>query len=261
MASSIIGGLLSKGVSAAQITAADPYAPSREKLKTNFEIHTTDDNIAALETADVIILAVKPQTLKSVCEDLAPALVGNPLIVSIAAGITIDSLEQWLGSNYSIVRCMPNTPALVQCGATGLFANQHCSESQKHLAEDILLAVGIIEWLDQETQIDTVTAVSGSGPAYYFLFMEAMIEAAVDMGLERDTATRLTLQTALGAAELAQQDNASVAELRQRVTSPKGTTEKAVLSFETDGIRQLVARAMQACEDRSIELSQELDNN
>lgn len=258
MASSIIGGLISKGFAANSITATDLYQPSLDTLSAEFGINTSDDNGLVAQQSDVIVLAIKPQVMEQVCRDLSSHLAHKPMIVSIAAGIDIASLNSWLGNDLAIVRCMPNTPALVQTGASGLFANARTSAEQKMLANDILEAVGVVQWLEREALIDPVTAVSGSGPAYYFLFMEAMIEAGIAQGLSRENATELTLQTALGAAKLAQSSDVDVAELRRRVTSPNGTTEQAVLSFEQQGIRDMVATAMQACSDRSIEMAKEL---
>ena len=185
----------------------------------------------------------------------------DTVVISIAAGITTGSLQSWLGGHGAIVRCMPNTPALVQTGASGLFASQQVSEAQRNQAEAILSAVGIVTWLDSEALIDPVTAVSGSGPAYFFMMMEAMIEAGVEQGLSLEEASQLTIQTALGAAKLAQSSDVDVAELRRRVTSPNGTTEQAVKAFEAGGLKDLVAAAMTACRDRSIELAAELDKN
>ncbi|GAA5315083.1 MAG: pyrroline-5-carboxylate reductase [Candidatus Pelagadaptatus aseana] len=258
MASSIIGGLINKGYAASQISASDPFEESRNKLHQQFGIATHEHNAEAVAGCDVIILSVKPQVLEQVCTALQPHLTHQPLIISIAAGIDMRSLDQWLGNNLAIVRCMPNTPALVQTGASGLYANANTSSEQRALANDILEAVGIVQWLDSEALIDPVTAVSGSGPAYYFLMMEAMIEAGVAQGLTREAATELTLQTALGAAKLAQSSDVDVAELRRRVTSPNGTTEQAILSFEADGLRDTVAKAMQKCSDRSVEMAKEL---
>jgi pyrroline-5-carboxylate reductase len=258
MASSIIGGLINKGYAASQINASDPFEESRNKLQQQFGIATFEDNAEAVAGSDVIILSVKPQVLEQVCTALRPQLSNKPLIISIAAGIDMRSLDQWLANDLAIVRCMPNTPALVQTGASGLYANDRTSDKQRTIANDILEAVGIVQWLDSEDLIDPVTAVSGSGPAYYFLMMEAMIDAGIAQGLTREAATELTLQTALGAAKLAQSSDVDVAELRRRVTSPNGTTEQAILSFEADGLRDTVAKAMQKCSDRSVEMSKEL---
>ncbi len=258
MASSIIGGLVNKGYPAGAITATDPYQPSLDRLAETLSIHTTQDNNAAAKSADVIVLAIKPQVMQTVCEAISPALAHQPLVISIAAGIDMHSLDQWLKNDLALVRCMPNTPALVQTGATGLFANARTHDTQKQLAESILQAVGIVQWTPTEALIDAVTAVSGSGPAYYFLMMEAMIDAGVAQGLSRESATELTLQTALGAAKLAQSSDVDVVELRRQVSSPNGTTEQAIQSFENSGLRATVATAMQVCADRSREMADEL---
>ena len=257
MAASIIGGLASKGYPANLITATDPVQGSLDRLQQQYAINSQADNGVAVADADVVVLAVKPQVLKPVAEALKAHLKPGSLIISIAAGINITSISRWLGE-VAIVRCMPNTPALVLTGASGLYANGHTTAAQRACAEEILSAVGIVQWLDSESLLDPVTAVSGSGPAYFFLMMEAMIDAGVAQGLSREAATELTLQTALGAAKLAQGSDVDVVELRRRVTSPKGTTEQAILSFERDGLRDIVSRAMQACTDRSIELADEL---
>ncbi len=258
MASSIIGGLVNKGYPAQRITATDPYQPSLDKLSEQLAIQTSSDNGAAARSAEVIVLAVKPQVMEQVCAELKDHLAHQPLIISIAAGIDIFSLDSWLGNDLAIVRCMPNTPSLVQTGASGLYANARTSEPQKATAHAIMEAVGIVQWTATEALIDSVIAVSGSGPAYFFLFMEAMIEAGIAQGLSRENATELTLQTALGAARLAQDSDVDVVELRRRVSSPNGTTERAIASFEQDDLRQIVARAMQVCADRSREMAKEL---
>jgi pyrroline-5-carboxylate reductase len=193
--------------------------------------------------------------LKQVATELSVALAHKPLIISLAAGITTESLQRWLNGNFSIVRAMPNTPSQVLLGATGLFANTNVTTEEKKIVDEILSAVGIVNWVEQESLINTVTAVSGSGPAYYFLFMEAMIDAAVAQGLSREAAKQLTLQTALGAATLASQSDLDVSELRRRVTSPKGTTEQAILSFEKDHLNEIVKKAMRSCANRAEELS------
>jgi pyrroline-5-carboxylate reductase len=222
-------------------------------------VRTTSDNIAAVAAADVVVLAVKPQAMKQVLQPLATTLQQRqPLIISIAAGIEIASIARWLGGDLPIVRCMPNTPALVQLGATGLFANAQVSSEQKKLADSILRAVGIALWVDSEAQLDAVTAVSGSGPAYFFLVMEAMRDAGEKLGLARDAAAQLTMQTALGAARMALDSDVDVAELRRRVTSPNGTTERAIASFENDKLRDLFERALSACDARSRELAKDL---
>ena len=256
MAKAIIGGLLAEGFSAGHISASGPRQETLDKVAAEFGIATSTDNLATAAAADVVILAVKPQVLKEVALALRPALGHRPLLISVAAGITTASLGRWLGEEQAIVRCMPNTPSQLRAGASGLFANARVSEAQKAMANRILGAVGVVQWLDQEPLLNAVTAVSGSGPAYFFLMMEAMIDAGVKLGLSRDCATELTLQTALGAAMLARESDYDVAELRRRVTSPKGTTEQAILSFERDDLRASVERAMGACSQRAQELSE-----
>ncbi len=258
MAGSIIGGLISNGYDPDHIIASDPGQETLQSLKERFGIKAaTDNNMAVLE-ADVVILAVKPQVMKTVVTALAPSLqAAKPMLVSIAAGITIDSLDNWSGGNLPIIRCMPNTPALVGCGASGLYANPKVSEAQKTLAETIMNAVGISRWLDSESAIDAVTALSGSGPAYFFLLMESMIDAGKQLGLSPDTASALTLQTALGAARMVMEGDVDAAEQRRRVTSPGGTTEQALNTFEQGEFRALVQSALDAAEQRSQELAKQ----
>jgi len=259
MASALIGGLVAKGFDAKQIWASDPFAESLKKLADATGINAADNNHCAIATADVIVLAIKPQVVKAVAAQLATALVDKtPLIISIAAGINMQSLQTWLGKHLPIVRCMPNTPALVQLGATGLFANQQVTTAQKKLTNDIMDAVGISLWLENEAQIDAVTALSGSGPAYFFLFIEALQAAGLSLGLDAHTANQLTLQTALGAAKMAVSSDVDAAELRRRVTSPGGTTERAIGIFEQGDLRALVSKALAAAAARSVELAQEL---
>lgn len=256
MAKAIIGGLLAEGFKRINIVASGPRQETLDRVAAEYGINVTTDNQAAANTADVVVLAVKPQMLKEVCQGLADSLAHKPLIISLAAGITTESMASWLGGDQAIVRCMPNTPSQLRVGASGLFANAHVSAAQKSTANTILGAVGIVQWVDDEALINPVTAVSGSGPAYFFLVMEAMIDAGVELGLSRESATELTLQTALGAAILAKQSAEDVAVLRRRVTSPKGTTEQAINSFENDQIRAMFSRAMTACSNRAVELSE-----
>lgn len=259
MASSIIGGLVNKGYPARSIIASDPHELTLDRLKTVAPVRTTTDNGKAIAEAEVVILAVKPQVMKDVLLPIAATLRANrPLIISIAAGIEIRSLETWLGAQLPIVRCMPNTPALVQAGATALFANAAVNEAQRAQADTILRAVGIALWVSSEADIDAVTAVSGSGPAYFFLVMEAMQAAGEKLGLASDEARQLTLQTALGAAQMAIASDVDAAELRRRVTSPNGTTERAIAAFEAGGLRELFLKALTDCRDRSVELAKEL---
>lgn len=257
MAASLIGGLRAKGLQAQQIRASDPGAETRARVSAEHGIDTFADNAEAIQGVDVIVLAVKPQAMKAVCESLRPSLQPHQLVVSIAAGITCASMNRWLGAQ-PIVRCMPNTPALLRQGASGLYANAQVSAAQREQAGQLLSAVGIALWLDDEAQIDAVTAVSGSGPAYFFLLMQAMTDAGEKLGLSRETASRLTLQTALGAAQMALSSEVEPAELRRRVTSPNGTTEAAIKSFQANGFEALVEQALNAASQRSAELAEQL---
>jgi pyrroline-5-carboxylate reductase len=257
MATSLIGGLIANGFDPARIRASDPLADGRARLEREFAIATFADNTAACAAADVIVLAVKPQILKTVAQGIAASLAHNPVVVSIAAGIAVNALQAWLGENTAIVRCMPNTPALVHLGASGLYATASVSAEQKTLVEQLFSAVGIAAWLDNEVDIDAVTALSGSGPAYFFLLMEAMENAGVALGLDAQTARQLTLQTALGAATMAANSDVDSAELRRRVTSPGGTTESAIVNFNKGGFSDLVHSAMAAASQRAAEMAKE----
>ncbi len=257
MAGSLIKGLLATGINPASIWVADIDQEKLEQLATSSKVNTaSSEDFAAI--ADVLVLAVKPQAMKNVCLQLTKEIRSNkPLIISIAAGITADNLAAWLGTDSSIVRSMPNTPALIGRGASGLFANSAVSDSQGEIAQAIMEAVGISVWVAEEKDIDSVTAVSGSGPAYFFLFIEAIQKAAVQLGLSEDLARQLSYQTALGAAELAISSDDDIETLRKNVTSPGGTTEQAILAFENGGLRKLVTDAVQAAQRRSVELAEE----
>ena len=259
MAISLIGGLIAAGTPASDITVAEPDKQQRHVLQQDFNINTTDDNRATL-SCDIIVLAVKPQLLKQVCTQLH-AEQNNCLFISIAAGIKSTDIDRWLNGAQSIVRCMPNTPSLVQCGASGLFANDAVSKQQKQQAEKILQAVGITVWVENEQQLNAVTAVSGSGPAYFFLMMESMQQAGEALGLSSEVAQKLVLQTALGAARMAIENENSPAQLRKMVTSKGGTTEQAILSFQSADYQKIVAQALQAANDRSISLADELGSD
>ncbi len=262
MAYSLIGGLVAGNCPSANLHVADPNREALEKMQQQFGITPfPSDNPGAIAKVDAIVLAVKPQILASVAKEIGEAMKGSnniPLFISIAAGVRATDIERWLGGSQAIVRTMPNTPALLQSGATGLYANPHVSEEQKNLAESILRAVGTTVWLENEAQLDAVTALSGSGPAYFFLFMEAMEAAAQQLGLPEETARMLTLQTAFGAAKMALERPEGSAELRRKVTSPNGTTEAAIGAFQQQHLEAIVAQAMQAAHDRSIELADEL---
>ncbi len=259
MASSIIGGLVESGQPAARIRAADPFPESLQRLEEIAPVMTSSENAEAVAGADVVILAVKPQVMATVCQGIAEAVTASgAVVISIAAGITIDSMRAWLGAATPVVRCMPNTPALLGCGASGLYAADGVSEQQRGYAGRILSAVGQVTWVPAEKDLDAVTALSGSGPAYFFLFMEAMVEAGIKLGLARDTAEQLALQTGLGAARMALENDVDLVELRRRVTSPGGTTQAAVEHFEAAGLRALVEGAMQAANDRAEEMAREM---
>ncbi|MGF6459230.1 pyrroline-5-carboxylate reductase [Pseudomonas frederiksbergensis] len=257
MAASLIGGLRAKGLDAAQIRASDPGEQTRARVSAEHGIEVFADNADAIQGVDVIVLAVKPQAMKAVCEAIRPSLAPNQLVVSIAAGITCASMNNWLGAQ-PIVRCMPNTPALLRQGVSGLFATSEVSADQRQQAEELLSAVGIALWLNEEQQLDAVTAVSGSGPAYFFLLIEAMTAAGVKLGLPADIAAQLTVQTALGAAHMAVASDVDAAELRRRVTSPAGTTEAAIKSFQAGGFDALVEKALGAAAHRSAEMAEQL---
>ena len=257
MASSLIGGLRAKGLDAAQIRASDPGADTRAKVAAEHGIEVFADNAQAVANADVIVIAVKPQAMKAVCQDLRPHLKPHQLLVSIAAGITCTSLLNWLGEQ-PLVRCMPNTPALLGKGVSGLYATAAVTSEQRQQADELLSAVGLVVWVDQEAQIDAVTAVSGSGPAYFFLLIEAMTDAGVKLGLTREVAEQLAQQTALGAAHMAVGSDVDAAELRRRVTSPAGTTEAAIKSFQASGFEAMVEKALSAAAHRSAEMAEQL---
>lgn len=258
MASALIQGLIADGVKPENILASDRNSDKLAELQKGCAIRTPQDNTTVVREADVIVLAVKPQVMEAVLSPLSAVLKDRPcLLISIAAGITLESLSRWSHEHQALVRCMPNTPALVRCGASALIANSQVSETQQALAGDILQAVGSVVWLQHEQQMDAVTALSGSGPAYFFLLMEAMQMAAVKLGLGVEMANSLCQQTALGAARLACDSDLEVAELRSRVTSPGGTTEAALNQLLSEGFMDTVARALERAAIRSAELSDE----
>ncbi len=262
MASSLIGGLVADHVDPKQISVADINDHQRENLAACHGISTSADNQATAAGADVVILAIKPQQLKAVAEELAPTIQQNDsLVVSIAAGIRSSDINKWLGGNAAVVRAMPNTPALVQTGATALFSNEHVTSEQRDLAESILRATGLTLWVNDESQMDAVTALSGSGPAYFFRIMEAIETAGVELGLTKETAHLLTLQTALGAAKMALESRESVAILREQVTSPGGTTEQGLVAMEKHNIDAVFSDVLKAARDRSEELAKLLSES
>ena len=259
MARSLIGGLARAGVPGAQITVAEPNAEPRSALAHDFGVTAYADAADAARDADAIVLAVKPQVIKTVCVSLRDAVKARkPMIVSIAAGIRIDQIAAWLGEDLAIVRTVPNTPALIGAGATALIANAHADAAQRQLAQSLFEAAGLTVWIDDEALMDTVTALSGSGPAYFFLLVEALEDAAVAQGLPRDTARALAAQTCLGAGRMLREDGEAPAVLRRRVTSPNGTTQAAVESFEANDLRAIIAHAVAAATKRGQELSAQM---
>ena len=256
MASSLIGGLVADNIDPNLIKVADPVDSLRENLAARYGIHTSKNNLDVIADADVIVLAVKPQQLKNVVEELGPVVKEtDPLVVSVAAGIHSEDINQWLGGDVAVVRTMPNTPALVQSGATALFANEQVSEKQRDLAESIMRATGLTLWVDDESLMDAVTALSGSGPAYFFRIMEAIEAAGIKLGLPAETSRLLTLQTAFGAAKMALESTESASTLRENVTSPGGTTEQGLKVLDENNIDRVFTDVLTAARDRSKELA------
>ncbi|OTG61748.1 pyrroline-5-carboxylate reductase [Acinetobacter sp. ANC 3903] len=258
MAQALIGGLISRGLPPTRITVSDPVEKVRALLAEK-DLHVTDDNAAAIRDADIVLFAVKPQVLASVLKPLKGLFEGK-LVMSIVAGAEIATIANLLDTNR-IVRVMPNTPALVQTGAHGLYATDAVDAQDRELASQVLAATGLTIWVNSEEQIDAVTAVSGSGPAYFFYMMESMIRAGKNLGLDEKVATALTLQTALGAAQMAITSANSPAELRKNVTSPNGTTQAALEVFDRAQISQNIQAALAAAQKRSQELAQELSES
>lgn len=256
MARSLIGGLIADGYHADSIWASNLLPEPLQDLCAQFGIKTTTDNYEAAKHADIVVLSVKPQALKAIALELSTLIQAKKcLVISIAAGIRETSIQNWLGNNIPIVRCMPNTPALVRTGATALYANQYVNHQQKNLAESILRAVGITVWVENEIDLDTVTALSGSGPAYFFLVIEALEKAAIELGLTEKTAHLLTLQTALGSAKMALESSQPIIELRNQVTSPGGTTERALHILEQNQLAKIFQDAIKAAQQRANELA------
>ena len=256
MASALIGGLLQQGYAAAQIRVVEISAKGREKMTRELGVAAVADLADGVSSSDVILLAVKPQQLSAVAQQLAP-LLKDHLVISIAAGIRASDISRWLGGYARVVRAMPNTPALVRAAVTGLYALPGVNAQQKQHAEAILTAVGSVLWLEREELLDALTAVSGSGPAYVFYFIEALQQAAVELGLDAAQARQLSLETFLGAARLASQSEEDAATLCARVTSKGGTTERALQSMEHDGVRDAIARAIHAAHERARAMGDE----
>lgn len=259
MATSLLGGLISDNCLAGNIWVAEPDAERRDSLASQFGINVTADNAELVAAVDVVVLAVKPQVLHSVCSDISEAVkLHQPLMISVAAGIRLGDIDRWLGNGNAIVRTMPNTPALVKSGATALFGNERVTAGQRELTEAIMRAVGLTLWLDEEAQMDAVTALSGSGPAYIFLIIELLQQSGMKLGLSSDNARLLAVQTAFGAAKMALESPDDSTTLRARVTSPGGTTERAIGILEDGGIRDLFDHALRGACDRAGELADQL---
>ena len=259
MAESLIGGLLASGHKASLINISEPDENRRDILQQKYGISCLESNIELVERSDLLLFAVKPQMLQQIALPLRQAVQSRQsIILSIAAGVRSADLEKWLGGGLAIVRVMPNTPALVRAGASGLYANHLVSDQQKNLAESVMRSVGLVVWLDNESQMDIVTALSGSGPAYIFRVIEAMENAATRSGLARETSRLLAIETVLGAAKLAVESDDSPAELRQKVTSPGGTTEQGLKQLEQGDIEKMFQNAINAAIDRSQQMGDEL---
>ena len=258
MAQALIGGLIARGLPPTRITVSDPVEQVRDLLKEK-DVHVTEDNLAAIAQADIVVFAVKPQVLAQVLRPLYGQF-DDKLVISIVAGAEIATISELLGTER-VVRVMPNTPALVQTGAHGLYATEQVNSTDRELASQVLAATGLTIWVNSEAQIDAVTAVSGSGPAYFFYMMESMIRAGKNLGLDEKVATALTLQTALGAAQMAITSSNTPAELRKNVTSPNGTTQAAIEVFDHAQISQNIQAALAAAKTRSQELAQELSDS
>lgn len=259
IATAIIMGLIHRDYPRQKLAVADPVESQLEPFHAA-GITTSQDNLAVLNSAEVVVLCVKPNMVPVIARSIAGQIEQTaPLVISVAAGVTLTSLASWLGSKTALVRCMPNTPALVQLGASGLYGNSRVTQQQRSWTETIMNAVGISLWLDTEAQLDAVTALSGSGPAYYFYIMEIMERVGAELGLAPDTSRTLVLQTALGAATMAHQSAESTAELKRRVTSPGGTTEAALNALQESDLAGIFEKAIKAAERRSVELSGSTD--
>jgi len=258
MAYALIKGLLNNGFDANQINISDPNEELLLNRESELKVTTYSDNTSLLSNSDIIFFAVKPQVLSSVCLELKGVVKSKHLFVSIVAGIRSSDINRWLGGNFALIRTMPNTPALFQSGVTGLFANEVVDNEQKSLVESILSSVGECFWVNEEKLIDAITAISGSGPAYFFLLMESMKQAGMALGLDEETANSLSIQTAYGASLMANKTGKDSRTLRTEVTSPNGTTQSAIESFQDQNFEGIVANATRAAYDRARALSNEL---
>jgi pyrroline-5-carboxylate reductase len=258
MGRALVGGLLRQGTRPEHMSVGESLPVAREALSADFGIRATADNAAAVETASVVVVAVKPQIAGDVLTVIQPVLQRTrPLVISIAAGIRVAALEAWCGAGVPVVRAMPNRPALVGAGVTGLFAPPGVTRAQREVAQKVMQAVGEVVWVDSEDHLDVVTALSGSGPAYFFLLAELLAQGATDLGLEPSAARRLAIATLHGTGQLAHAEDGDLARMRAQVTSKGGTTEAAIQSFGEANLRGIVARALEAATRRSRELAEQ----
>ena len=261
MAYALINGLLNNGYDSKNIKVSDPNDELLRKREAELNITTFTNNSLLVEVCDIIVFAVKPQVLSEVCLELREKIKPNHLFISIVAGIRVNDINRWLGGNYPLVRTMPNTPALMQHGVTGLFQNDLVNHEQKTLVTTILSSVGNCFWVNEERLIDAITAISGSGPAYFFLLMQSMTQAGMALGLDEKTAKELSVQTGLGASVMATKSGKDPRTLRTNVTSPNGTTQAAIEYFQDQNFEGIVANATRAAFNRARELSNELGND
>jgi pyrroline-5-carboxylate reductase len=258
MARSLVGGLIAKGCKPGRISVSEPDAGQRALMAKRSPVRMSADGAGAAQDADVVVFAVKPQVMQAAAAGVAATVrARKPLVISIAAGIATPDLDRWLGGGHAIVRVMPNTPALLGAGAAGLYANPRVDARQRATAQALMEAVGTALWIEDESLMDAVTALSGSGPAYFFLLMELMEAAARELGLPAEVARALTLQTAAGAARMALESGEAPGDLRRQVTSPGGTTAAALKVFEDERLKAIVQKALTAARDRGRQLSQE----
>ena len=260
MAYALIKGLLSDGFEAKNINVSDANPELLEKRSSELGVTAQPDNVSLLTNSDIVVFAVKPQVLSVVCHELKNKASSDQLFVSIVAGIKSKDINRWLGGDFALVRTMPNTPALFQSGVTGLYANELVNDLQKKSVNLLLSAVGECFWVNEENLLDAITAISGSGPAYFFLMMQSMKQAAMALGLDEDTADALSIKTSLGASIMATNSGKDSRTLRAEVTSPNGTTQSAIETFQDQNFEGIVAAATRAAYDRARELSQELGN-
>ena len=246
MGYALIKGLINSGYPSENINACDLNEDLLQKRSKEFGINVYIDNAELLKACDVVVLAVKPQVLTKVCTGLKNLITPNHLVISIVAGIRANDINRWLGGEFALVRSMPNTPALMQQGITGMFANKLVSDEQKNIVETILSTVGQCFWVKEENLIDAITAISGSGPAYFFFLMQSMTQAAIALGLDKETASALSVQTGYGASMMAVESGEDSQTLRQKVTSPNGTTQAAIESFQNQNFEGIVAAATRA---------------